>query len=90
MSKFQKPTLYNSRGLQNGWINLVYGTHDQICGCNDPIAHLNDLINKQKCHRSDEPGTTVATTGTTDIQDAGYDEGDLEKLFENDTQDKEG
>lgn len=90
MSDYLKPTLYSKRGLENGWLNLVYGTHDQICGCNDPINHLNHLIKKQKCPHIEETSTTAGTSGTTETQDAGYEEGDLEKLFAEDTQDTTG
>lgn len=83
MSDYIKPTIYNKRGLENAWIGIVFSTHDQICGCNEAINHLNHLINQQKWPTSTTEKTTGdETTGTTEIKDAGFDEGDLERLFE--------
>lgn len=81
MSKYYKPPLYNERGQQNNWINIIYQSHDQICGCNKVIEHLNDIINNQKCHHSTKENTTKEITGTTDSGETNFDEGDLEQLF---------
>lgn len=89
MSKYYKPTIYNSKGLQNQWINCIFQSHDIICSCNKPIEHLTDLINNQKCQHSTEETTTEETGGDTLKEETGFDEGDLEKLFEN-TQEDEG
>lgn len=85
MSKFLKEPIYNKRGLENAWIGIIYSTHDTICGCNDPINHLNYLIDQQKCHHSTkEVTTTKETTGTAGKEETGFDDGDLERLFQED------
>jgi len=81
MSTLLKPTVYTKRGLENQWINLVFQSHDLICGCNDPQLHFNTLLNNQKCHRSTEETTTAVTTGDGKEKETPFDEGDLEALF---------
>ncbi len=81
MSSCLKPTVYNGRGLETQWINLVFQSHELICGCNDPQTHFNTLINNQKCHHSTEGTTIAATTGTIEKDETGFDAGDLEALF---------
>lgn len=80
MSKFMKEPLYNKRGLQNQWINLIYQSHDLICGCNKPIDHLKDIIEQQQCRPSDAE-TTIAAGGTGEDPEPTFDAGDLERLF---------
>lgn len=82
MSKFYKPTIYNKTSINHAWVNVIYSTHDLICGCEDPIAHLNDIVNKQKCLPSTATTTTGETTGIITEEENGFDEGDLQKLFE--------
>lgn len=89
MSKFQRKPLYNDRGLQTQWINLIFQSHDLICGCNDPTGHFNDLINQQKCLPSKDAATTE-TGGTTEDPEPTIDEGDLEKLFSEENDVDEG
>lgn len=89
MSKFYQPPLYNTRGQQHQWINLIFQSHDIICGCNKPIDHLEDLIKQQKCHSTTENNSTDDAGGITLKDETGFDEGDLEKLFEN-TEEEQG
>ena len=30
---------YTPKQQQTNWINLIHGTHDQFCGCDDVILH---------------------------------------------------
>lgn len=87
MAKCYKPPIYNCRGLQTQWMNLIFQSHELICGCNDPIEHATQL---SKCH------PTTTTTGEEDGQkeQPGGEEdvllpGDLDKLFEEDVFDEE-
>lgn len=82
MSTYLKPTLYSKRGLQNQWVNIIYQSHDLICGCNKPIDHLNDVINQQKCLHLDAIGGPTTTNQNGDADDFPLDEGDLQQLFE--------
>lgn len=90
MTKFLKPSIYNGRSAENHWISLVFSTHDSICSCDDPIKHLNYLINQQKCRPSTEETTTIETTGTTEKDEMPFDAKDLEALFAENQEDDEG
>lgn len=81
MSKFIKPTLYNSRGLENQLKNLGFQAHDLICGCPNPAKHLEYLFKTEECPHS--TATEDPTSTPTDAVDI-IESGDLEKLFEND------
>lgn len=83
MSKYLKPTLYEGRALENQWINDIFTSHDLFCGCLKPIEHLNHIINQQKCLRFEDVATTTEIGGPGDENDLGIEEGDLDKLFEN-------
>ncbi|AXQ65800.1 MAG: hypothetical protein [Betatorquevirus homini38] len=89
MSKFQKPTLYNGRGLDNQWMNNIFQSHDLFCGCNKVIEHLLDILKIQKCHHTTEEDTTVQTSGTGKEDEMPFDAEDLENLFAENT-DAEG
>lgn len=90
MSKFQRPPVYTKRGQDNQWINLIHNSHDLYCGCNKPIDHLLDIINKEKWHHTTDAATTTENGGTTENQELTIDEGDLENLFseENDVDER--
>lgn len=91
MSKFLVPPIYNGRGLENQWLNNTVQAHDCICGCNKPFEHLQYLIDQQKCHHSTEDGTFIKeTTGTTHTNEDILDDVDLEKLFEQETDENAG
>lgn len=89
MSKFLQPSLYNGRAAEQQWVNIVWNTHDQLCGCNKPFEHLAEIINNGTCHTFTKETTTAATSGTTKRDETGFDEGDLEALFA-ENQDDEG
>lgn len=72
-----KNTHYGLRGLETNWVNIIFQTHDQFCGCDDTWKHL-DHIRQQQCHRSEEP---TAGTSTEIAQEDGFGFGDLELLF---------
>lgn len=81
MSKLYKP-IYNKNSINHAWINVIYGSHDLFCSCEDPIVHLNDIIKNQKCLPSTAAATTEETTGTMEKEENGFDEGDLQRLFD--------
>ncbi|AXQ66134.1 MAG: hypothetical protein [Anelloviridae sp.] len=89
MSKFQTPPLYKGRGLDNQWINIIFQSHDLMCGCNKVTDHLLDILNKQPCHHTTEKNTTVATTGIGETEEMPIDAEDLERLFD-ENQDADG
>lgn len=82
MSSYQKPPLYNGRGLDNQWMNIIFNSHDLMCGCNKVKEHLLDILNNQKCHHFTEETTTKETTGIGETNVDILEEGDLTKLFE--------
>lgn len=89
-------TKYDLHRLELQLKNSLFHNHDLCCGCNDPSKHLIKLLLKdypqqqQKCLLFEDTTTTTGTdlvpTDTGDAFDA-LDVGDLEKLFENDTED---
>lgn len=87
MSKFLRDPCYRNRQLENKWINVIFESHDLICGCNTPIDHLNGIIEEQKCPRSTAEDTEK-TTGKEDEEP--FTSEDLEKLFDQDTEDAAG
>ena len=89
MSKFQKPTLYNGRGLDNQWLNTIYNAHDLYCGCNKVQDHLLDILKIKPCHHTTEKDSTAETTGTGETEEMPFDAKDLEALFA-ENQDDEG
>ncbi len=94
-SKFKK-TFYNTKGQEKQLLNGIFTQHDLICACPSPQSHVAWLLFKhctptdfteeekqdiQKCL-----GTSPTnTTGGED--DAGIDEGELERLFAEDIPD---
>ncbi len=94
----KRPTFYNSNSIENQLRNGLYTVHDLCCGCNDPAAHLIYLLapgvnpnsftkeEKQKvlqCLGGDAPGTEEEDIG-------GIQEGELEKLFEEEIEEPTG
>lgn len=89
MSKHLKPCCYEGKALELQFLNTVYGIHDLMCGCLQPIEHLKK-IKQEQC-----PSTTDASTSTGDHDGTvaeGYDidTGDLETLFATDTAEDAG
>ncbi len=98
MSSIWKKPTSSLRQLENAWMNNIYCSHDLWCHCEDPPKHLMIIINKNsrapkpeseidnlKCLLTGEGGTATHTE-----DDAGFNEGDLEKLFAEDTGDDLG
>ena len=80
MSKFLQPSLYKNRALETQWMNIIFQSHDLMCGCNKPHKHLQYLINSEQCrHFKDTDGEE--TGGMPEKEEPTFDEGDLEKLF---------
>lgn len=99
MSKLWKKPNYTPRQLENGWMNILWNTHDQICNCNDPLLHLFEIINRDCPARkptTDLRNILCLLTGDTTKEedsgkedDPGFLEGELEKLFEENGGEKE-
>ncbi len=85
MSKHLQPALYSGRPLEQQWINCVYGIHDLFCGCLQPIQHLIDITNQEKCRHTKDIGTTTEEE-THGEEHFDFDAGDLEKLFAENTE----
>lgn len=98
MSMFWKPTPYGPRERETHWINFCVKNHDLFCGCDTPADHLlyaltersgklqtskQALENATKCLTTQDGGETA--TGGEDALD--LLDGELERLFENDTED---
>lgn len=81
MSKLFKKTTLSPRALQNAWMNNIFQSHDLWCECQDPLKHLEDIINKEKCRHFKDAETTTETGGDTKTEETGFDDGDLERLF---------
>lgn len=92
MSKLLTPTIYSNKGLENNWVNLIWNSHDLICGCNNPWKHLSEILKRQGTQLCLPTTTTDATTSTDPdvIEDVGLEPGDLDKLFEEDFADDDG
>lgn len=92
MSKLLTPTIYSNKGLENNWVNLIWNSHDLICGCNNPWKHLADILARQGTQLCLPTITTDAATSTDPdvIEDDGIQPGDLDKLFEEDFEDDDG
>lgn len=81
MSKCLKPCLYQGKGLETQWKNLIFNAHDLFCGCNDPINHLNEINKRDKWLRTKDAATTTEDGPDGDGDDFPLTEGDLKDLF---------
>lgn len=90
MSKLLKEPVYGPHALDNQWVNNIFQSHALYCGCNDPILHLFDILNKQGKARKpikDLQNIKCLLTGettTTEEEEEPFGDGDLEKLFSED------
>lgn len=92
MSLYMKNPEFGPRALQIQWINCIVTTHGMICSCEQPFKHLENLLQDQqvKCHFIGDPkGDTTAAITTGDGEDH-FDEGDLDRLFEEDFTEDDG
>lgn len=94
MTSLLKKSPYSPRQQEKNWINLVFQSHDQICGCDDPWLHLLYLLNKEgnapkpisdvqniKWLLIGKPAIAEDHT-EPDGEETGFYDGELEKLFE--------
>lgn len=86
------PPIYGPHNLENHWINLTISSHDQMCGCTEPIIHFLQVINRQnnktiltakqlkdiKCQLTGED----TDGGDADLVDSALE--DLQTLFDQD------
>lgn len=96
-----KPTPFGPKGREQQWINTCMNAHDTFCGCDNPGDHLLLAVAQRsgylgikentltKCHH-------IIAGDTTDEKDPigedaidGLEPGELEKLFNQDTEDDE-
>lgn len=90
-----KKTTFSTRKLEDLWINNIYSSHDLWCDCSDVQLHFLQILNRNsevkkpledivniKCLLTG-PTTETATATETDI---GLEDGELEKLFAEDTE----
>ncbi len=63
MSSMRCPPLYNGRGLDQQWLNLIFQSHDLHCGCNKVIDHLKSILPASECR---SVGTSTEITGDAD------------------------
>lgn len=91
---FWKEPCYGPKRQELNWINGCITWHDNICGCNEPAEHLLFklaeksgylLVKKQKCLTD---GGETKDTGKDD--DIGLEDGELERLFAEDTEEDDG
>lgn len=95
MSTIYKKPLYTPRQQENTWMNMIYTSHDQFCGCDEPLIHFMQLINRDspcikplkdikniKCLLT---GADDADTKPTEEENPGFFDGELEKLFAEET-----
>lgn len=77
------PVKISQKNKDLDWINTVVQVHNLRCGCEESLLHTVEEIFKQepsikqKCLASGDTHTTA--------DDAGFGDGDLEKLFAEDT-----
>lgn len=101
MSSLWKMPNLSPRQQELTWLNLFHTTHDQFCFCKDPLLHFLQLINKDsnfkkplkdicniKCLLTG-PSTTTEDGEDQDIEDGGFLEGELDRLFTEENGEKE-
>lgn len=92
MSMYMRNPEFGPKALQIQWINCIFTTHSMICSCEQPLKHLEDLLKDQQIQcqfTGDHKGDHCAAITTGDGEDH-FDEGDLERLFEDDFTEQDG
>lgn len=90
MSDYVSPK-YTPRQLNLQQVNTYVAVHDLNCNCKNPLRHIIKQIQQQeptlKCHHF-----TTAEDGNQDgdVDIDGFGPGELEKLFAEDTAEKDG
>lgn len=81
MSRYVPVTL-SRKNRDLDWINCLVQIHNLRCGCNEPLIHTVEEIFKQEPTVKEQclhSGDTL-----TAAEDAGFGDGDLERLFAED------
>lgn len=91
------PTTYSKNQLENLHLNGICHLHDSWCNCGEPLTHTASIIflkagpnqfsNKEKEAIRKCLGDTTKETGEDDL--GGVTKEDLEKLFEEDGDEKD-
>lgn len=92
MNNYMKNPPYTPKQQQTNWLNLIHGTHDQICGCDDVLKHLLQAFsenNKKPLAAKEITEIKCRLTGEEDGDHTGEPEDvldgvDLEQLFAGD------
>lgn len=95
MNSIWKQPNSSPRQQELSWYNLIFATHDQFCHCQDVNLHILLCMNKFnnwkkpepeirniKCLLTGKDTTSQDTTTAKEEDDGGFQEGELEKLFE--------
>lgn len=99
MSSLWKKPNYTPRQQERHWMNLIYGTHDQFCDCGNVNLHFLTILNKDSSAPKPESeirniqclltGKTTGETEEQDLENGGFIEGELERLFKEEDGEKE-
>lgn len=92
MSTYYKPLTISKKHKDLNWMNALVTLHDLNCQCDEPLQHTIDLILEKEPTIIFKPETTeklkkcLTTTAATtqDVVDD-FGDGELEKLFDQDT-----
>lgn len=88
MSTLLENPKYGPKPLEDQWINNIFSSHDLFCGCNDPILHLFDILNRKgPCRKPliDIKNAKCLITGEeTHFTEEDIAPGELEALFADD------
>lgn len=98
-SSWKTPTS-SKRQQELKWLNIINEAHDFFCHCDNPTFHLIYCINKFSGAQKPEidlkniqcllTGDTITTEDTKPTEeDAGFLDGELERLFDEDGDTKE-
>lgn len=98
-SSWKTPTS-SKRQQELKWLNIINEAHDFFCHCDNPTFHLIYCINKFSAAPKPEidlkniqcllTGDTITTEDTKPTEeDAGFLDGELERLFDEDGETKE-
>lgn len=87
MSKCLKQPHYKGKGLENQWMGIIFQSHDLICGCDNPIDHIKQIQKRDKWLHTKDVATNTDHSDNGDGDDFPIDEEDLQKLFDEETND---
>ncbi len=91
MSSIWTSPNYTPRQQERIWMNLIYNTHDAFCNCGNVNLHFMIIVNKQgNAPKPEEEiqniqclltGKTTGEEEDKDLESGGFIEGELERLF---------